>query len=121
MTCLVYLVLTLLPETAAIFSMNGMFMFQALIDSYYLNWCDTSEEGIKGFINTLLENKIIRIAGSLIFQFVPILTASVFIGVITKGVNLMLPIALSLCLIVLSAVWCTKWQEVGTAVKSAGR
>ena len=116
MTCLVFLVLTHLPPTAAIFAMNGIFMVQAAVELYTIKCCDSSGKGVSGMLNAVLENKISRIA-ALLLQVVPILAASVYIGVITKGALLSISIALPLCLLTISAVWSTQWQRRGTDVK----
>ena len=113
MTCLVFLVLTHLPPTAAIFAMNGIFMVQAAVELYTIKCCDSSGKGVSGMLNAVLENKISRIA-ALLLQVVPILAASVYIGVITKGALLSISIALPLCLLTISAVWSTQWQRRGT-------
>ena len=115
MTCLVFLVLTHLPPTAAIFAMNGIFMVQAAVELYTIKCCDSSGEGVSRVFNAVLENKISRIA-ALLLQVVPILAASVYIGVITKGALLSISIALPLCLLTISAVWSTQWQRRGTDV-----
>ena len=131
MTSLVFLVLTLLPPTAAIFAMNGVFMIQAFVDCYYITWfdkktkikctceCKAIGERIGGLVNTILENKFCRFGVSCILQCAPILAVSVCIGLFTREVKL--AIALPVCLFVLSAVWSSKWQEIITSVKSPSR
>ena len=130
MTCLVFLVLTHLPNISAIFAMNGIFVVQALVDVFSVKCCNTSshdppkmEQGRKsaskktrkqtltGWLNMLLENKLSRIV-ALFLLICPVLAGSIYIGIIMKEV--MLPVTLPLCLLFISAVWSTTWQRIGT-------
>ena len=111
MTCLVFLVLTQLPKISAIFTMNGIFMVQAVLDLRRVKCCDLHGRGIVRGLNAVLESKVSRIAG-IVLQLFPILAVAVYIGVITRDV--MLPVTLPLCLLVISAVWSTGCQRLGT-------
>lgn len=118
MTCLVFLVLTHLPKISAIFIMNGIFMVQAVLDLFRVKCWELSGRGIVRCLHAVLENKISRIVG-IGLQVGPILAAAGYIGWATKDV--MLPVTLPLCLLVISAVWSTGCQRLGTKASARTR
>ena len=112
MTCLVFLVFTHLPKISAIFSMNGIFMVQGVLDLRRVKCCNLLHgKGIVRGLNAVLESKVSRVAG-IVLQLFSILAVAVYIGVITRDV--MLSVTLPLCLLVISAVWSTGCQRLGT-------
>ena len=104
MTCLVFLVLTHLPPTVAIFITNGVFMVQAVVNvkkvtkvkkCIEMNW-STAAEAISQIVAFLL------LSG-------PILAAAIYIGI--NNEETVVAIALPLCLFAISSVWSTRYQH----------
>ena len=133
MCCLVFLVLTNLPSIAAVLVMNGVFVFQAGYDCLQLRWCgngrkrkhfeDSGEYApaassstscgsyVDRMMTAILENKFTRFA-ALILQLGALIGMAVYIGWLDhSSEGLSLAITLPVCLLTLSAVWCTKVQQ----------
>ena len=112
------MVLTHLPKISAIFVMNGIFIVQAALDLRRVKFSDHPGSGITKCLDVVLENKVSRIGG-LLLQLLPILAAAVYIGKVTKTIAL--PVTLPLCLLVISAVWSTGFQRLGTRANPRAR
>ena len=97
MTCLVFLVLTHLPPTAAIFITNGVFVVQAVVNVTKLkvNWSTAAKTISQIFALLLLSG--------------PILAAALYMRVHNEGT--MVAITLPLCLFAISSVWSTRYQH----------
>ena len=99
MTCLVFLVLTHLPPTAAIFITNGVFVVQAVVNvtkcCIKVNWSTAAKTISQIFALLLLSG--------------PILAAALYMRVHNEGT--MVAIALPLCLFAISSVWSTRYQH----------
>eukprot|EP00731_Ephydatia_muelleri_P036589 Em0285g6a len=120
--------LSCLPSIAAVLVMNGVFVFQAGYECFQLRWCghgrarkytDEAGEGtpaacrnfIARMLTALLENKFTRFF-ALVLQLGALVAMAVYIGLMDRSSQgLSLAITLPVCLLTLSAVWCTKVQQ----------
>ena len=129
MCCLVFIVLTSLPSIAAILVMNGVFVFQSGYECFQLRRCGRSRvrkytvdapaaaaspscgNCIARVLTAAVENKFSRFA-ALLLQLGALVVMAVYIGLMDRSSQgLSLAITLPLCLLTLSAVWCTKVQQ----------